>query len=87
MTDDVKQRLCLHLPSACSLSEIPLHKSSVFSNRVVREFCLFVSSLLISVKGLYMLCVGVHSVVSDSFQPRTVAHEAPLSWGFSRQEH
>ena len=27
-----------------------------------------------------------HSVVSDS-DPRTVAHQAPLSMGFSRQEH
>ena len=29
-----------------------------------------------------------HSVVSDSFAtPRTVAHQAPLSMGFSRQEY
>ena len=27
------------------------------------------------------------SVVSDSVTPRTVAHQAPLSMGFSRQEH
>ena len=28
-----------------------------------------------------------HSVVADSASPRTVAHQAPLSMGFSRQEH
>ena len=28
-----------------------------------------------------------HSVISDSVTPRTVAHQAPLSMGFSRQEH
>ena len=27
------------------------------------------------------------SVVSDSVTPRTAAHQAPLSMGFSRQEH
>ena len=34
------------------------------------------------------VCVCVsHSVASDSFQPRTVAHQAPLSVEFSRQEY
>ena len=28
-----------------------------------------------------------HSVVSDSVTPRTAAHQAPLSTGFSRQEY
>ena len=31
-------------------------------------------------------CVWGCSVVSDSLTPRTVAHQAPLSMGFSRQE-
>ena len=30
---------------------------------------------------------GSGSVVSDSATPRTAAHQAPLSMGFSRQEH
>ena len=34
------------------------------------------------------VCVCVHSVVSDSFAtPWTVAHQAPLSMEFSRQEY
>ena len=37
---------------------------------------------------LLALCVCVsHSVVSDSVTPWTVAHQAPLSKGFSRQEY
>ena len=28
-----------------------------------------------------------HSVMSDSATPQTVAHQAPLSMGFSRQEY
>ena len=34
-----------------------------------------------------MLCCAVASVVSDSVTPWTVTHQAPLSRGFSRQEH
>ncbi|CAI9180018.1 unnamed protein product [Rangifer tarandus platyrhynchus] len=34
---------------------------------------------------VHMLCY-VASVVSDSVTPRTVAHQAPLSMGFCRQE-
>ena len=30
---------------------------------------------------------AIPSVVSDSATPRTVAHQAPLSLGFSRQEY
>ena len=33
-----------------------------------------------------LVCV-THSVVSDSATPRTIAHQAPLSMGFSRQEY
>ena len=32
-------------------------------------------------------CVGACSIVSDSVIPRIVAHQAPLSVGFSRKEH
>ena len=32
-------------------------------------------------------CVRAHSVVSDSVTPWTVARQAPLSMGFSRQEY
>ena len=32
-------------------------------------------------------CVLSHSVVSDFVMPWTVAHQAPLSTGFSRQEY
>ena len=33
---------------------------------------------------MYILCA--HSVMSDSAAPWTVAHQAPLSMGFSRQD-
>ena len=36
---------------------------------------------------LQYLCVFSHSVLSDSVTPRTVAHQAPLSIEFSRQEY
>ena len=32
-------------------------------------------------------CMPSHSVMSDSETPWTVAHQAPLSMGFSRQEY
>ena len=40
-------------------------------------------------EALFQMCVCVsHSVVSDSFvTPRTIAHQASLSIGFSRQEY
>ena len=34
-----------------------------------------------------MSMLGNYSVVSDSVTPWTVAHQAPLSMGFSRQEY
>ena len=39
--------------------------------------------------GAYSLCCAVlsRSVVSDSVTSWTAAHQAPLSTGFSRQEH
>ena len=36
--------------------------------------------------GYYCVCVS-HSVMSDSATPWTVASQAPLSMGFSRQEY
>ena len=36
--------------------------------------------------GKFFACVS-HSVIPDSATPWTVAHQAPLSLGFSRQEH
>ena len=37
---------------------------------------------------IYCMCVCVsHSVMSDSATSWTVAHQAPLSMGFSRQEY
>ena len=33
------------------------------------------------------VCVLSHPVMSDSVTPWTVAHQAPLSMGFSRQEY
>ena len=39
--------------------------------------------------GKYCVCVRVymHSIISDSVTPWTVAHHAPLSIEFSRQEY
>ncbi|CAN0549206.1 unnamed protein product [Rangifer tarandus platyrhynchus] len=34
-----------------------------------------------------IFCVRSHSITSDSVNPWTVAHQVPLSMGFSRQEH
>ena len=45
---------------------------------------IFNSSLCICILHVYMLSP---SVMSDSATPWTVAHQAPLSMGFSRQEH
>ena len=39
-----------------------------------------------AVKDCYMLCVLSRSVVSNSATPQTVARQAPLSMGFSRQD-
>ena len=39
-----------------------------------------------AVKDCYMLCVLSRSVMSDSATPQTVARQAPLSMGFSRQD-
>ena len=33
------------------------------------------------------VCMLSHSVVFDSATPSTVAHQAPLPWGFSKQEY
>ena len=33
------------------------------------------------------VCLLSHSVVSDSLRPHTIAHQAPLSMGFSSQEY
>ena len=41
--------------------------------------------LRVSSRKYVRVCVR-HSVVSDSATPRTVARQAPLSMGFSRQE-
>ena len=35
----------------------------------------------------YVCSVLSHSVVSNSFRPQTIAHQAPLSMGFSRKEY
>ena len=51
---------------------VPSHKSTVQSQRADRA------------STCYMLS---HCVTSDSATPWTVAHQAPLSMGFSRQEY
>ena len=38
-------------------------------------------------RSMVRMCVCVCSVTSDSATPWTVAHQAPLSMGFSRQEY
>ena len=44
-------------------------------------------SLGLSPESMHVACILSHSVVSDSFAtPWTVAHQAPLSMGFSKQE-
>ena len=45
-------------------------------------------TLLLLVRVCVSVCVRVHSAVSDSLQtPWTVACQAPLSMGFSKQEY
>ena len=46
----------------------------------------WVSKELSSVLLNKSMCVG-HSIMSDSATPWAVARQAPLSLGFSRQEH
>ena len=61
------------------LAYTPLHSLSPISSSI---HCLH------STKTNPVTCVGKHSVVSDSFTtPWTVAHQAPLSTGFPRQEY
>ena len=44
--------------------------------------------LILFMCGVVLCCAVVsHSVMFYSVTPWTVAHQAPLSWGFSRQEH
>ena len=51
------------------------------------SWCTFLVLFDISLEFVCM-CVFSRSVVSDSFAtPWTVAHQAPLSMGFSRQEY
>ena len=38
-------------------------------------------------EGIFLECSDSHAVVSNSETPWTVAHQAPLSTGFSKQEH
>ena len=47
------------------------------------------AGLKLNVKNtkIMTVCVLSQSVVSNSLQPMTVALQAPLSWGFSRQEY
>ena len=55
------------------------------SPRYIQDFSL--SWILIHIQ-LILLCVCVsHSVVSDSANPWSVARQAPLSMGLSRQEY
>ena len=45
------------------------------------------TELLICVMSLFEALMLSHSVVSNSVTPWTVAHQAPLSMGFSKQEY
>ena len=53
-----------------------------FTAVVFRHVCIFIRAIFTCT---FSVCVC--SVVSDSATPWTVAHEAPLSMGFPRQEH
>ena len=44
-------------------------------------------NLYIKKGGFYCTCMHAQSVTFDSATPWTVAHQAPLSMGFSRQEY
>ena len=50
-------------------------------------FCYFISTLVISIYINTEVLNVSYSVVSDSATPWTVAHQAPLSIEFSRQEY
>ena len=61
-----------------------LHSASLFNISITNYFDALSLSLCVCV----CVCVCVCSVVSDSFvTPWTVAHQAPLFMGFSRQEY
>ena len=66
------------------------HKDTVSDKDLMRHFVCFAFSQ--SEKSLQILkkavCALSHSVVSDTLvTPWTVAHQAPLSMGFPRQEY
>ena len=51
------------------------------------KFCVLISSLWLPFQGLLLLLLSHFSHVWLCLTPWTAAHQAPLSLGFSRQEH
>ena len=75
----------------CSLTNITFSKEAKFRtknkiNSIYKSIYLDLDIYLYVDLHIYV-CVLSHLVVSDSPTPWTVAHQAPLSRGFSRQEY
>ena len=62
-------------------------KDSCRINFLIILALMLVITVLMSHTVVKMKISVSHSVVSDSTTPRTVARQAPLSMGFSRQEY
>ena len=79
---------------ACGATSFPLGWDSgckTLRTRLVSHICHSLS-LFVGFSGPFSVIGCVHaclvaSVMSDSVTPWTVAHQAPLSMGFSRQEY
>ena len=74
--------------STITVSVYILSNSVPFSPHPCQTFCFFLFEFLVFLIKLFSSYDGVScSVVSDSAIPWTVAHQAPLSLDFSKQEY
>ena len=75
-----KSLMVIHLSALSSrifvINYVSLHVTSTY-------VCVYVYCVCVCVR----VCVPSCSVVSDSATSQTVAHQAPLSMGFPRQEY
>ena len=77
---------CTPRPNLAVTPDISWLRTFAFQSPMIKTDIFFLVLFLGDLVGLLM-CVWSRSVVSDSATLWTVAHQAPLSMGFSRQEY